>query len=165
MEISPNKTLTADLCDSHDTAEVVPGTFINFGAARACMGPVEVITTENDDSLVSTTVREPGDGRILVVDNSGSTSCAMVGGDLARAAHENGWLGLIVDGAIRDIVELEHVPIGIFARTSCPCKSVKRGLGSRGEPIDFGGIAVSRDDIAAADADGVIFIAAADFKG
>ncbi len=165
MEISPDKTLTADLCDTHDDAKIVPGNFVNFGARRACLGPVEVITTENDNSLVSTTVREPGNGRILVVDNGGSTSCAMVGGDLARAAHENGWLGIIVDGAIRDVVELEQVPIAILARTSCPRKSVKRGIGIRGEPISISGITVSRDDIGAADADGVIFIAAADFKG
>jgi len=165
MEVPADNTLTADLCDSHDEASVAPGRFTNFGATRACLGPVEVITTENDNSLVSSTVREPGNGRILVVDNSGSIICAMVGGDLARAAHENGWLGIIVDGAIRDVVELEQVPVGIFARSSCPRKSIKRGIGTRGEPIDFSGIAVSRDDIAAADADGVIFIAAADFKG
>lgn len=165
MEISADKTLTADLCDSHDEARVAPGEFRNYGAARACVGPVEVIATENDNSLVSSTVREPGNGRILVVDNGGSTSCAMVGGDLARAAHENGWLGIIVDGAIRDVVELEQAPIAIVARTSCPRKSVKRGIGTRGQSIDFAGISVSRDDIAAADADGVIFIAAADFKG
>ena len=165
MDISPDRTLTADLCDSHDDARVAPGDFVNYGAGKACLGPVEVITTENDNSLVSSTVREPGNGRILVVDNGGSTSCAMVGGDLGRAAHENGWLGIIVDGAIRDVVELERVPIAIFARTSCPRKSVKRGLGSRGESIEFAGIAVSRDDIAAADADGVIFIAAASFSG
>ena len=165
MEIPAGKTLTADLCDAHDEALVVPGAFTNFGAARACLGPVEVIATENDNSLVSSTVREPGNGRILVVDNGASTSCAMVGGDLARAAHENGWLGIIVDGAIRDVVELEQVPIGIFARTSCPRKSIKRGIGVLGEPIDFAGIRVCRDDVAAADADGVIFIAAADFKG
>ncbi len=165
MKTPADKTLTADLCDAHDQAKVVPGTFTNFGAARACLGPVEVITTDNDNSLVSSTVRGPGNGRILVVDNSGSTSCAMVGGDLARAAHENGWLGIIVDGAIRDVVELEQVPIGILARTSCPRKSVKRGIGTLGEPIDFAGINVHRDDIAAADADGVIFIAAADYSG
>ncbi len=165
MEIPSDKTLTADLCDSHDEAMVVAAIFTNFGAARACRGPVEVITTENDNSLVSSTVREPGNGRILVVDNGGSTSCAMVGGDLARAAHENGWLGIIVDGAIRDVVELEQVPIGIFARSSCPRKSVKRGIGTLGEPITFAGIPVSRGDIAAVDADGVIFIAAADYKG
>ena len=165
MKISPEKTLTADLCDSHDEARVAPGTFTNFGGATACLGPVEVIATENDNSLVSSTVREPGNGRILVVDNGGSTSCAMVGGDLARAAHENRWLGIIVDGAIRDVVELAQVPISIVARTSCPRKSVKRGIGTRGEPIDFAGISVHPDDIVAADADGVIFIAAADYIG
>ncbi len=165
MEVPADKTLTADLCDSHDEASVVPGSFTNFGGARACLGPVEVITTDNDNSLVSSTVREPGNGRILIVDNGGSLDCAMVGGDLARAAHENGWLGIIVDGAIRDSVELEQVPITIIARTSCPRKSIKRGIGERGQPIEFAGISVKPDDIAAADADGVIFIPAADFKG
>ena len=158
-----DKTLTADLCDVHDSAYVVPGSFINYGERSSCVGPVEVISTFDDNSLVSKTVREPGDGRILVVDNSGSTECAMVGGDLARAAQENGWQGIIVNGAIRDVVELREVPIAIFARASCPRKSVKRGIGTLGEPIRFAGTTVHRDDIAAADPDGVIFIAAADF--
>ena len=77
MDFPPDKTLTADLCDSYEDAKVVPGTFTNYGAARACLGPVEVITTDNDNSLVSSTVREPGNGRILVVDNGGSASCAI----------------------------------------------------------------------------------------
>lgn len=160
-----DRTLTADLCDAHDTARVVPGSFINYGGSESCIGPVEVIATDNDNSRVSETVRQAGQGRVLVVDNSGSEECAMVGGDLGRAAHDNGWLGIIVHGAIRDVVELREVPIPIYACASCPRKSVKRGIGTRGDPIRFAGITVRRDDIAAADPDGVIFIAAADFKG
>jgi len=159
-----DKTLTADLCDSHDAARVVPCPFMNFGGKEWCVGPAEVISTDNDNSLVSKTVREAGDGRVLVVDNSGSTECAMVGGDLGRAAHENGWAGLVVNGAIRDIVELREVPIAIYARASCPRKSVKRGIGVLGEPIDFVGITVNRGDVVAADPDGVIVIAADDFN-
>lgn len=157
------KTLTADLCDAHESAYVVPGPFTNYGGNESCVGPVEVIATDDDNSRVSETVRQPGNGRILLVENAGSTTCAMVGGDLGRAAHENGWLGIIVNGAIRDVVELREVPIPIYARASCPRKSVKRGIGTRGEPIEFAGTTVHRDDIAAADPDGVIFIAAADF--
>ena len=47
------------------------------------------MTTIDDNSLVSKTLDEPGEGRVLVVDNSGSTSCAMLGGDLARKAAAN----------------------------------------------------------------------------
>ncbi|MDH3491594.1 MAG: ribonuclease E activity regulator RraA [Gammaproteobacteria bacterium] len=161
---NPEQTLTADLCDEYEDARVVTGPFINYGNRRACIGPVEVIATQDDNSLVSATLKESGDDRILIVDNAGSTICAMVGGDLARAAHRNGWQGIIVNGAIRDVVELQDVPISIFALAACPRKSAKRGLGVRGEPIDFAGITVNRGDIAAADADGVIIIDASVFK-
>jgi len=161
---NPERTLTADLCDEYEDAQVVTGPFINYGNRRACIGPVEVISTQDDNSLVSAALKEPGDDRILIVDNAGSTRCAMVGGDLANAAHENGWQGIIVNGAIRDVVELQDVPISIFALAACPRKSHKRGLGVRGEPIDLAGTPVQRGDIAAADPDGLIIIGALVFN-
>lgn len=160
---SSEQTLTADLCDAYVDAHVIPRQFVNFGARSACIGPVEVISTENDNSLVSTTVREPGNGRVLIVENAGSTDCAMVGGDLARAAHENEWRGIIVNGAIRDCAELQEVPIAIFALASCPRKSQKRGIGVRGEPTRFVDITVRPGDLAAADQDGVVVIEASIF--
>ena len=162
--ILAESTHCADLCDARDSARVVDRRFINFGGAEACIGPLETISTDNDNSLVAEALRGPGDGRILVVDNKGSTSCAMVGGDLGRAAHENGWLGVIVNGAIRDVVELRDVPLAIYALATCPRKSVKRGIGVRGEAMEFAGIKVDPGDIAAADPDGVVLIAAADFN-
>ena len=157
-------THTADLCDAHDAARVIDRRFFNYGGTDVAIGPAELISTDNDNSLVSQTVREPGNGRVLLVDNGGSTSCAMIGGDLGRAAHENQWLGIVVNGAVRDSVELCEVPIPIYALTSCPRKSVKRGIGVRGEPMDFAGVEVRPGDIVAADADGVIVIAAADYR-
>ena len=159
------RTLTADLSDTHDSAYVVPRQFNSYGAYEECLGPIDTVSTSDDNSLVSKALKGPGDGRILVVENSGSTECSMVGGDLARAAYDNGWVGIIVNGAIRDIVELREVPMGIFALASCPCKSVKRGIGARGEPMRFVNFDVRPGDVAAADPDGVIVIAADDFKG
>ena len=165
MQDEPVRTLTADLCDAYDDAIVLAAHFTGYGSQRACLGPVEIIVTEDDNSLVSLALKEPGLGRILLVENSGSRRCAMVGGDLARAAHENGWQGIIVNGAIRDTVELEQVPLAIYALHSCPRKSEKRGLGVRGEKTCFINADVNPDDIAAADADGVIIIPSAIFKG
>jgi regulator of ribonuclease activity A len=89
----------------------------------------------------------------------------MVGGDLGRAAHDNGWLGIVVHGAVRDSAELRQVPIAIYARGTCPQKSIKRGIGSVGKPAKLGDVVVHSDDILAADPDGVVIIAGADFKG
>ena len=165
MQDEPLQTLTADLCDAYDDAVVIAGRFTAYGGRRACLGPVEIVITEDDNSLVSGALREPGLGRILLVDNSGSQKCAMVGGDLARAAQENGWQGIIVNGAVRDTVELEQVPLAIYALHSCPRKSEKRGLGVRGKKARVINADVNPDDIAAADADGVIVISAASFNG
>jgi regulator of ribonuclease activity A len=165
MDNESPQTLTADLCDDYESAYVIPEHFYAYGGNDTCLGPAEVIATDDDNSLVATTLREPGRGRILFVDNSGSMRCAMVGGDLARAAHDNGWLGIVVHGAIRDTVELREVPIAIYARGTSPRKSVKRGIGTLGKPANLGDIDVHRDDIIAADADGVVLIAGTVFKG
>lgn len=159
------RTLTADLSDAHDDAYVVDRRFNSYGARDECIGQIDIVSTDNDNSLVSTTLKSDGDGRILVVENAGSTECSMVGGDLARAAYDNGWLGIIVNGAVRDVVELREVPIGIFALATCPRKSVKRGIGVRGESTRFVDEVIQPGDIAAADPDGVIIIAADDYRG
>ena len=159
------RTLTADLSDAHENAYVVPRQFISYGASEECLGPIETVSTDNDNSLVSEALKGSGDGRILLVENAGSAECSMVGGDLARAAYDNGWTGIIVNGAIRDVVELREVPIGIFALATCPRKSIKRGIGTRGESMRFVDAEVHPGDIAAADPDGVIVIAADEFTG
>ncbi len=165
MDDYSERTLTADLSDAYESARVLGGVFLSFGSSRACLGPAEVIATDNDNSLVAKSLRGPGDGRVLLVDNAGSLERAMVGGDLARAAHENGWLGIVVNGAVRDTVELREVPIAIYARGTCPRKSIKRGLGTIGEPLTIDGVTIHRDDILAADEDGVVVVAGSEFDG
>ena len=132
---------------------------MSFGGARGCLGPVETISTRDDNSLVKTTLQEPGEGRVLLVDNQASTNCAMLGGNLAQLAADNGWGGVIVNGAVRDVEELRETPVAVFALASCPRRSQKRGIGTRGEPVRVSGSYIRRDDVIAADADGVVFLA------
>jgi regulator of ribonuclease activity A len=46
--------------------------------------------------------REPGDGRVLVVDGGGSYRCALLGDNIANLALESGWAGIVIDGCVRD---------------------------------------------------------------
>lgn len=156
---------TADVCDANPNAKVLQCWFSAFGGARQCSGPVETVSTRDDNSLVKKIVAEAGAGRILLIDNKGSTNCAMLGGRLAALASENGWAGIVVNGAVRDVDELRETPIAIFAVATCPRRSLNRGTGERGRTVRVGGEHIRPDDFLVADADGVVVLASWDKKG
>lgn len=150
---------TADICDANPDAQVLQPQFMSFGGVPMCIGRVETISTSDDNSQVKTVLSEAGDGRVLFVDNSGSRNCAMLGGDLAQLAARTGWAGIIIHGAVRDVEELKAAPLAVFALATCPRKSKKCGLGTRGRPVRIGGTYIQPDDVIAADADGVVLLA------
>lgn len=150
---------TADICDANPSARVVPSWFSSFGGKERCAGPVEIVSTRDDNSLVKTVLEENGAGRVLLIDNQASISCAMLGGGLAQRALDNGWAGVVINGAVRDIAELKALPLAVFALASCPRKSINRGLGERGRPVRIGGERIIKGDYLVADADGVVLLA------
>ncbi len=151
--------VTADICDANPAAKVLMTSFTKFGGRERCSGSVEIVSTRYDNSLVKKALSEPGGGRILLVDNEGCLTCAMIGGDLAVRAAENGWAGIIVNGAVRDSYELKDVPIAVYAIATCPRRSVNRGRGSRNTPVRVGGERICAGDFLVADSDGVVVIA------
>lgn len=146
-----------DLCDAHpDRVQVLEPVFASFGGHAAFFGPAETIRTHEDNSRVREAVNEPGAGRVLVVDGGGSLKRSLLGGDLAGKAAKNGWAGVIVYGAVRDIAELEAAPLGVLALALIPMKTEKRGLGERGVEIALPGAVVRAGDWVYADRDGVV---------
>lgn len=150
---------TADVCDANPNAKFLQCWLSSFGGKRKCCGPVETIETRDDNSLVKSVLAERGAGRVLLIDNKGSTNCAMVGGGLAQLAADNGWLGIVVNGAVRDVEELQNAPIAIFALATCPRRSLNRGIGERSRPVRVGGERICQGDFLVADSDGVIILA------
>lgn len=80
-----------------------------------------------DNAVLKAIVSEPGEGRVLVVDGGGSLHRALMGDVFAGLAVANGWEGLIINGAVRDIAELRQFDIGIKALGSNPRRSTKTG--------------------------------------
>ncbi len=147
---------TADLCDDHDDAQVLEPMFGSFGGVDRFCGPVRTVQCFEDNSRVSEAVKEPGDGAVLVVEGGGSVRRALCGGNVATWAHDNGWAGIVIHGAIRDLEEIEAVPIGVLALGPIPRKSTKRGEGQRDLPVSFGGVAFQPGQWLYADEDGVV---------
>lgn len=150
---------TADICDANPSAMVLQNRFISFGGKDKCAGPAEIVSTRDDNSMVKKVLSEPGAGRVLLIDNKTSNSCAMVGGGLAQLALDNDWAGIVVNGAVRDVAELKQIPIAVFALASCPRKSINRGIAERGRPVRVGGERINAGDFLVADADGVVLLA------
>ncbi len=150
---------TADICDANPSARVLESWFISFGGKDRCAGRVVCVSTRDDNSLVKTVLQEPGAGRVLLIDNQASSTCAMLGGGLAQLAVDNGWAGVVINGAVRDTAELKDIPLAVFALTSCPRKSINRGIGERSRAVRVGGERITPDDFLVADVDGVVLLA------
>jgi len=103
-------------------------------------------------------LEEPGSGRVLVVDGGGSLHAALMGDAIASLAVENGWEGIVIQGAVRDVVALRPLEIGIKAMGSNPRRSAKSGQGEGDTPVRFGGVTFTPGDYLAADDDGIVVV-------
>ncbi|MFF4889746.1 ribonuclease E activity regulator RraA [Micromonospora chersina] len=153
---------TADLYDRHGDALGSCDTQLRqFGGVRAFAGPAVTVRCFQDNALVKSIVAEPGEGRVLVVDGGGSLHTALMGDLIAGTAAENGWAGVVINGAVRDVVALGTLPIGIKALGTNPRKSAKTGAGERNVPVSFGNCVFSPGAEVHSDDDGVVVLPAA----
>ncbi len=148
---------TPDLCDKYEGEVATAQTqFKQYGKLAGFGGPVETVKCFEDNSLVKEAVGEPGNGRVLVVDGGGSHRRALLGDMLAEKAMTNGWNGLVINGCVRDVDEINSMNIGVRALGSNPMKTDKLGHGQRGISIEFAGITVKPGDYIYADNNGVV---------
>lgn len=156
---------TCDLCDPHkadtgDAFRVLPPIFRSFGGRTAFAGPVRTVRCFEDNTSVKALLESPGQGAVLVVDGAGSVRRALVGGNIAAAAASNGWAGVVVNGAVRDVAELAAADVGLLALALIPMPSDRRRAGDVDVPLQVAGVWVRPGDWLYADADGVVVTAA-----
>ena len=150
---------TADLCDAYaDTIASCDTPFRQFGARRVFAGRAATVRCDQDNVLMRQALSEPGDGRVLVVDGGGSLHVALMGDEMALLATRNGWSGVVVHGAVRDVSRLRTIELGIKALGSNPRKSAKHGHGEREGEIAFGGVTFRPGDQVYADEDGIVVL-------
>jgi len=147
---------TPDLSDEAPQVRVIELPFNNYGAIKQFGGRVVTIKCHEDNSLVKQCVGEPGAGRVIVVDGGGSLRRALLGDMLAEKAAANGWSGLVINGAIRDVDEIGQIGLGVQALGACPIKTEKLGVGQHDIAIQVGGVNIVPGDYVYADNNGVI---------
>ena len=148
---------TPDLCDEYpEIIRVADPIFRGFGGVSSFGGQITTIKCFEDHSLLSETVDEPGNGRVLVVDGGGSRRCALLGDNLAATAAANGWAGVVVYGCVRDVAELAEITLGVQALAAHPLRGIKRGVGEYDRVLDFAGVSFIPGHYLYADANGLL---------
>lgn len=152
---------TADLSDENEgAAQVLRLQMRDLGGRRAFSGPIRTVRCHEDNSKVKAMLATPGNGAVLVVDGGGSLNCALVGDLIAQSAVDQGWAGVIVNGAVRDAAVLATLDLGVKALGTMPLRSVRRDLGESDGVVAFGGVIFTPGDQLFADADGVLVLPA-----
>lgn len=148
---------TSDLYDEYgEQLQSCDLPFVNYGGLREFFGEIVTFRSREDNLILKDMIAEPGQGRVIVVDTEGVTRCAMLGDKMALKAHANGWAGLIINGAVRDVQALARIPIGIKALGANPRRSYKAGAGQRDVALTFGGALFAPGALLVTDSDGIV---------
>ena len=99
-----------------------------------------------------------GSGKVVVVDVD-RAYYAVVGEMLMQFAQQNNYAGIVVNGYIRDTVQICDIPVVLYALGTCARKCIPISSGEQGIPLEFGGITINNGDYLYADRDGVIVTA------
>ena len=148
---------TADLYDERGPQlRSVSLQFQNLGGFTSFNGPIRTVKCFQDNALLKEILGTPGDGAVLVIDGGGSLETALVGDLIAGLACDNGWAGLIINGAVRDRIAIATLPIGVKALGSNPAKSSKTGEGEHDIPVTIDGVTFTPGRTVWADDDGIL---------
>lgn len=96
-------------------------------------------------------------GEVLVIAAGGDAETAMIGEILGGQLRRRGAVGLICDGAVRDVGTLAIWPdFPVFTRHVTPRGPTSAGQGAVNEPVTIGGCLVRPGDLIIGDDDGLV---------
>jgi 4-hydroxy-4-methyl-2-oxoglutarate aldolase len=150
---------TTQIADCGGPVGVVgPGLGRIAGGAEFC-GPAVTVWTRPGDILFMLKMPEvTQSGDVVAVDGGGRADAAILGDILAGAVARRGVVGIVVDGAVRDINGIDEVGIPTFARNAHPATGSNEGPGALNVPVQVGGVTVHPGDVIRGDSSGVVVV-------
>jgi 4-hydroxy-4-methyl-2-oxoglutarate aldolase len=96
---------------------------------------------------------------VMIAAAHGSTRSGVWGELLSTAARNSGCVGVIVDGAVRDVRQMRTMNFPVFARGTCIYDSLNRQrVIDCNVPVDIGGVTFTPGDLVIADVDGIVVV-------
>ena len=122
-------------------------------------GPALTVDVRPGDNLMihaAIALARPGD--VLVIDGKADQTAALMGTIMMTACKQLGLAGVVIDGAVRDSLEIAEMDFPVFSFGTNPNGPTKNVAGRIGHPVSCGGLTVRSGDLVLADADGVVVI-------
>jgi regulator of RNase E activity RraA len=96
---------------------------------------------------------------VLIAAAGGSMRSGIWGELLTTAARNQGCIGVIVDGAVRDLAKMRNLHFPVFARGACLYDSKDRQrVIDMDVPVEIDGVRFGPGDLVVADEDGIVVV-------
>ena len=117
---------------------------------------VEVRPGDNLMIHAAMALARPGD--VLVIDGKGDQTSALMGTIMMTACRQLGLAAVVIDGAVRDSLEIDEMDYPVFSVGTNPNGPTKQAGGRIGHPVSVGGVTVNPGDFISGDGDGVVVV-------
>jgi regulator of RNase E activity RraA len=104
------------------------------------------------------TLMDARTGEVVVVDAADEVSEAVWGELLSRYAEREGVVGLVTNGAVRDVAEIRALSYPVFAQGRTPRGPSGSGEAAVDVPVTVGGATIEPGDVLVGDETGVVTI-------
>jgi regulator of RNase E activity RraA len=147
----------AALCDADKTIRVMDYGMRPITRRQKMIGVARTARCRDDFLSVIKALDESQPGEVLVVDAGGGPR-AVAGELFATEARRRGLVGMVVDGACRDVRTLAEMDFSVYARHVSPMAGTTVRVFTTQSSVVCGGVLVNPGDIVFGDLDGVVVL-------